>query len=148
SDGAMQPMTMNMKYCNVDADALREHIKAHKEEFPRMLHNIDLMYKTERLSFAGFSKEFKEARDLGELDIQREEILCFETNTPGEFIVNTTRILDHDGTDAKSLSEAEITGRKQCGQLDSFLRKNIPGFEKAILEFTGPSVGIRGSRQL
>ncbi len=148
SDGAMQPMTMNMKYCNVDAEALREHIKAHKEEFPRMLHNIDLMYRTERLSFAGFSKEFKEARDLGELDIQREEILCFETNTPGEFIVNTTRILNHDGTDARSLSEAEITGRKQCGQLDGFLKKNIPGFEKAILEFTGPSVGIRGSRQL
>ncbi len=148
SDGAMQPMTMNMKYCNVDAGVLREYIKEHKEEFPRMLHNIDLMYETERLSFAGFAKEFKEARDAGELVIQREEILCFETNTPGEFIVNTTRILNHDGTDAESLSEAEITGRKQCEQLDGFLRRRIPGFENAILEFTGPSVGIRGSRQL
>ena len=147
-DSAMQPMTMNMKYCNVDADALREHIKAHKEEFPRMIHNIELMYRTVRLSFAGFSKEFKEARDLGKLDILREEILCFETNTPGEFIVNTTRILNHDGTDAMSLSEAEITGRKQCEQLNDFLKKNIPGFENAILELTGPSVGIRGSRQL
>ncbi|WFR57675.1 FAD-dependent oxidoreductase [Anaerocolumna sp. AGMB13025] len=148
SDGAMQPMTMNMKYCNVDAEALREHIKVHKEEFPRMVHNIDLMYQTVRLSFAGFTKEFKEARDMGELDIQREEILCFETNTPGEFIVNTTRILNQDGTDAVSLSEAEITGRKQCEQLDRFLKKKIPGFHKAVLEFTGPSVGIRGSRQL
>ncbi len=148
SDGAMQPMTMNMKYCNVDADALKSYIKDHKEEFPRMLHNIDLMYKTNRLSFAGFSKEFKEARDSGELNIQREEILCFETNIPGEFIVNTTRILNHDGTDAESLSDAELIGRKQCEQLDRFLRGRIPGFENAILEFTGPNVGIRGSRQL
>ena len=74
--------------------------------------------------------------------------MCFETNTPGEFIVNTTRILEHDGTDALSLSEAETVGRKQCEELDRFLRKYIPGFFDAILEFTGPSVGIRGSRQL
>ncbi|MDF2587062.1 MAG: FAD-dependent oxidoreductase [Anaerocolumna sp.] len=148
SDGAMQPMTMNMKYCNVDADELRKHIEEKKEEFPRMIKNIDLMYQTERLSFAGFTKEFKEARDLGELDIQREEVLCFETNTPGEFIVNTTRIIGHDGTDAVSLSLAEQVGRKQCEQLDKFLRKRIPGFHNAALEFTGPSIGVRGSRQL
>lgn len=147
-DGAMQPMTMNMKYCNVDVNALREHISEHAEEFPRMVNNIDLMYQISRLSFAGFSKEFKEARERGELDIKREEILCFETNIPSEFIVNTTRILDHDGTNAMSLSDAERIGRKQCWQLDVFLRKYIPGFENAVLEFTGPSVGIRGSRQL
>jgi hypothetical protein len=47
-----------------------------------------------------------------------------------------------------SLSEAELTGRKQCEQLDRFLRKRVPGFDKAVLETTGPSVGIRGSRQL
>lgn len=148
TDGAMQPMTMNMKYCNVNATELREHITKHAGEFPRMINNIELMNKTARLSFAGFAKEFSEARNRGELDIKREEVLCFEANSPSEFIVNTTRILDHDGTNAASLSDAERVGRKQCQQLDVFLRKYIPGFETAILEFTGPSVGIRGSRQL
>jgi hypothetical protein len=148
SDGAMQPMTMNMKYSNINANAIREHISMNADEFPRMIQNIDLMNNTSRLSFAGFSNEFNEARDRGELDIKREEVLCFETNTPSEFIVNTTRILDHDGTNAASLSDAERIGRKQCLQLDVFLRKYIPGFENAVLETTGPSVGIRGSRQL
>lgn len=148
SDGAMQPMTMNMKYCNIDVDLIKEHIEKYADRFPRMVNNIELMKKTKRLSFAGFADEFKEAREQGELDIKREEVLCFETNTPGEFIVNTTRILEHDGTSALSLSEAERIGRKQCEQLDKFLRKYIPGFKDAILEFTGPSVGIRGSRQL
>lgn len=148
TDGAMQPMTMNMKYCNVNVHALKEHITRNAKEFPRLVHNLDLMQETSRLSFAGFAKEFKEARERGELDIQREEVLSFETNTPGEFIVNTTRILEHDGTSAISLSDAERIGRKQCGQLDRFLRKYIPGFQDAVFEFTGPSVGIRGSRQL
>lgn len=148
SDGAMQPMTMNMKYCNVDTDALKIHMERFADQFPRMVNNIELMKKTSRLSFAGFTQEFRDARDRGELDIQREEVLCFETNTPGEFIVNTTRIIDHNGADAVSLSEAERIGRKQCKQLDRFLRKYIPGFQQAILEFTGPSIGIRGTRQL
>lgn len=147
-DGAMQPMTMNMKYCNVDTDSLKKHMEAHAEEFPRMVNNIALMYQTSRLSFAGFEKEFRQAREQGELDILREEVLAFETNTPGEFIINTTRVLGKDGTNAGSLSEAEFLGRKQCRDLDLFLRKYVPGFQNAILEFTGPSIGIRGSRQL
>jgi hypothetical protein len=148
SDGAMQPMTMNMKYCNVKVTELRDHIAKYAEEFPRMVNNIELMYQTTRLSFAGFTKEFQEAKKRGELDMKRDEVLCFETNVEGEFIVNTTRILNHDGTDAASLSEAEQIGRKQCRDLDKFLRKYIPGFQDAILEGTGPSIGIRGTRQL
>ena len=147
-DGAMQPMTMNMKYCNVDTDSLKKHMEAHAKEFPRMVNNIALMFNTSRLSFAGFEKEFRQARERGELEILREEVLAFETNTPGEFIINTTRILGKDGTNAVSLSEAEFLGRKQCRDLDLFLRKYVPGFQNAILEFTGPSIGIRGSRQL
>lgn len=147
-DGAMQPMTMNMKYCNVDTDSLKKHMEAHAQEFPRMVNNIALMFNTSRLSFAGFEKEFRQARERGELEILREEVLAFETNTPGEFIINTTRILGKDGTNAVSLSEAEFLGRKQCRDLDLFLRKYVPGFQNAILEFTGPSIGIRGSRQL
>ena len=148
TDGAMQPMTMNMKYSNVDPNRIRKYITDHSEEFPRMKNNIELMHQTTRLSFAGFAKEFKEAQKLGELDMKREEILCFETNTLREFIVNTTRIIDHDSTNAISLSNAERVGRKQCHQLDMFLKKYIPGFENAVLESTGPSIGIRGSRQL
>lgn len=148
SDGAMQPMTMNMKYSHVDGDRLKRHIEEFKEEFPRMINNIELMHKTNRLSFAGFTKEFNQARELGEIDILREEILCFETTVKGEFIVNTTRVLGYDATDSASLSEAERIGRKQCEQLDKFLRKWIPGFKEAVLEVTGPNIGVRGSRQL
>ena len=148
SDGAMQPMTMNMKLYNVDSEELRAYGRAHAEKLPRLNKDITLLDKAERLSFVGFDEEFKEAKRKGELSIPREDILFFETSVPGEFILNTTRIIEHSGVDAKSLSEAETIGRKQCEELYRFLVKKIPGFKNAKVVLTGPSVGVRGSRQI
>jgi len=148
SDGAAQPMTMNMKYMNVDTEAIKEHIRTHIKDFSRHQGNEGLMDTVSRFSFCGFQDEFREARERGELEIQREDVLCFETDRPGEYIINTTRIIDHDAVNAASLSDAEVTGRRQCMQLDRFLRRHVPGFAHAHLEFTGPNVGVRGSRQL
>lgn len=41
-----------------------------------------------------------------------------------------------------------MEGRKQCRELELFVRKYIPGFEHAVVESTGPSIGVRGSRQI
>jgi len=100
------------------------------------------------MDLEGFEQEFRQAKEEGRLSIRRENILMFGTGRQGEFIINTTRIVDHDATDAMSLSDAEYLGRRQCEELDAFLRTYVPGFENALLEFTGPSIGVRGSRQL
>lgn len=147
-DGVAQPMTMKMKYCNVDTAAIKGYIKDHLEEFPRLEHNLDLLETDAPLAVAGFDALFRQAKEAGELSIPREDVLMFETCRPGEFVVNTTRLLNCDATDAVSLSRAELEGRRQCAQLDRFFRTRVPGFERALLEFTGPSVGIRGSRQM
>lgn len=147
-DGAAQPMTMKMKYCNVDTAAMKGYIKAHLEEFPRLEHNLDLLETDAPLAVAGFDALFRQAKETGELSIPREDVLMFETCRPGEFVVNTTRLLNCDATDAVSLTRAELEGRRQCAQLDRFFRTRVPGFQRALLEFTGPSVGVRGSRQL
>lgn len=147
-DGASQPLTMKMKYCNVDTNAVKSYVKAHLKDFPRLKHNLDLVDAKEPLALAGYESTFRKAKQNGELTTPREDILMFETSRPGEFVINTTRILHCDATDALSLSKAEMEGRKQCEELARFFKNHVPGFEQAILEFTGPSVGIRGSRQL
>lgn len=147
-DGAAQPMTLCMKYCNVDTAALRGYIRAHLEQFPRLQHHLDLLESGAPLAVAGFAEAFRQAKAAGELSIPREDILMFETCRPGEFVVNTTRILGCDATSAAGLTAAELEGRRQCAQLDRFLRQRVPGFAQAVLEFTGPSVGVRGSRQM
>ena len=147
-DGAAQPMTMKMKFCNVATGRLKEYIKQHLDDFPRLRDNLDLVDQEKPLAVAGFDSIFAAAKRSGELSIPREDILMFETWRPGEFIINTTRILGCDATDAADLSAAEREGRRQCEELARFMKQHVPGFEEAILESTGPSVGIRGSRQL
>lgn len=148
SDNAMQPMTMNLKLYGVDADRLRKCVLEDPKKFPRLNRDIDVMKTSSRLSFVGFEKEFNEAKARGEISIPREDILFFETNTPGEFIMNTTRIIDHNGVDAFSISDAEIIGRKQCEELYNFVRKYIPGFENAQIAYSGPNIGMRSTRQI
>lgn len=148
SDGMSQPMTLKMKMRNVDMTAIRDYIRKHPEEFTRMNQDLSVMDTAERLSVIGFEKQFREAKARGEVTIKREDVLFFETNNPGEVIMNTTRILGCDSTDPWSLSLAEIEGRRQCRELELFLKKYVPGFEEAIVVSTGPSIGVRGSRQI
>lgn len=144
-----QPMTMNMKYCNVNSEKLRKAVlESDKKEFPSMNLDISTMKNTPYLALGGFGSLFKEENEKGELHIPRDGILIFETERKGEYIVNTTRINKLSPVDPMDLSNAEIIGRKQCAELDKFLRKNIPGFENALLEFTGPKIGVRSSRQI
>lgn len=147
-DGAAQPMTMKMKYCCVDTEALKGYVLKNPERFPKLAPHMEIFRQPVPVDLEGFDEEFSAAKAAGELSIRRENVLMFATGRSGEYIINTTRIVDHDATDAVSLSEAEQIGRRQCAELDRFLRERVPGFEHAMLEFTGPSVGVRGSRQL
>ena len=145
-DGAAQPMTMTVKYCGVDTEKLKGYVIANPERFPKLSPHMEIFRQPVPVDLEGFDDEFSGAKAAGELSIRRENVLMFATGRPGEYIMNTTRIVDHDATDAASLSEAEQIGRRQCAELDRFLRARVPGFEHAMLEFTG--VGVRGSRQL
>lgn len=147
-DGRTQPMTMNVKFSNVDIDVIRRFIKSHPEEFPRLKDNLAIIDRAERLSIGGFAGILKRAREAGEITFPREDVLFFETNTPGEVIVNTSRIIDLDPTDPFELSRAEIEGRRQAEELIRFMRRRIPGFEHAAVVSSGPQVGVRSSRQL
>lgn len=148
SDNATQPLTMNMKVYGVDTSKLKKTVLQNPKKFPRLNRDIEVMKKVEALSFVGFEEEFKRAKELGEITIPREDVLFFETSTPGEYIINTTRIINENGASALGLTNAEIIGRRQCEELYKFLIKYVPGFENSKIAYTGPSVGVRGSRQI
>ena len=148
SDGACQPMTMNMKMANVDIEAVKAYVKANPDDFPYLKGNTGMVDKACRLSISGFEETIKKGIEEGSLDFDCEGLLFFETNNPGEVIVNTTRIRGKDATDPWSLTSAEIEGRKQVRSLYRFLKEKVRGFEKAILISTGPAIGVRSSRQI
>jgi hypothetical protein len=147
-DGALQPMTANVKVANVDTEAIRTFIKNNLDEFPYLEGNTSYLDAASKLSVSGFVKTLDKAKEAGIITGRWEALLFFETNNPGEVIVNTTRIHGYDSTDSWSLSEAEIVGRKQVRELEVFLKSYVPGFENSIVIYSGPSIGVRSSRQI
>lgn len=147
-DHKTQPLTLNMKINGVNREKLIQYIKDNPDNFKRMHNDISTITKVPRLSVIGFEKEFNYAKKENRIHIQREDVLMFETNELGEFIVNTTRILDCDPNDPYSISLAEIEGRKQCLELENFMKRNLIGFENIHVISTGPNIGVRSSRQI
>jgi hypothetical protein len=78
----------------------------------------------------------------------RESVGLYRQPRAGEWRVNTSRILDVDGTDADSLTRAEIEGRRQARDLVRFFNEYCPGLERAYLLDTGAQVGIRETRRV
>ena len=148
SDGKDQPMTMNYKIAGVDVAAIRDLMEKTPEVFPFLYPKAGIQKMAPRLSFSGFQDIMNKGIADGEITFDRDIVLCFETDRPGEMIVNMTRILGENPTDPLSLSRAETEGRRQMWELFDFMKRRIPGFEHTHLLFSGPRVGIRSSRRL
>jgi len=146
-DHLAQPMTMNIKVSNVNRDKMIEYIKNNSGD---MLETIPF----ERLQLIpgsgmqGAYSIIRMAKEKGEFPIDRDMVLCFETNNPGEYILNMSRIIKKSALDSFDLTEAEIEGRKQAHAIVAFMRNYIPGFEHAVIVTTGPHIGIRESRKI
>ncbi|WP_261806808.1 FAD-dependent oxidoreductase [Lapidilactobacillus luobeiensis] len=146
-DEFTQAMTLTMRMDNVNVEKLRKYVLTHPDEF---WVDSDKFKRAERISVAGFKKEWAAAKAAGEIsaDNGRDYLLMFEANNPGEFVFNSTRISGYNPIDPWSLSDAEFVGRRQCLEIERFVKKVVPGFENAHVIGTGPNIGIRSSRQI
>jgi hypothetical protein len=152
ADGLAQPMTMNLKLANVDTAAVRDYARSHPEDFlwwpVGQAEGLKRLESSPRLSLAGFLGAWKAARERGEVDVPRDQVLFFETPVPGVVIVNTSRIPGLDATDPFQLSRAERIGRRQCAQIFRFLRQHAVGFAQAVRMDTAAKVGVRETRHV
>jgi len=147
SDNLAQPMTMNVKVANVNRDMVMKYIVQNKND---MLHTIpfDRLQQLARTGMQGAYSVIKLAKQNGKFNIDRDMVLCFETNNKGEFILNMSRIANKSAVDAFDLTDAEIEGRRQAHQIVAFMKKYIPGFENCHIVMTGPHIGVRESRKI
>jgi hypothetical protein len=146
SDNLAQPMTMNCRVYGVDRDKLADYVSTHTEDMyeftPKDLKDYP------RFGISGAYSLIIKGKDSGDFSVDRDTVLCFETNNKGEFIINMTRITKRSAVDPFDLTEAEIQGRQQAHETVSFLKKYIPGFENCVMMSTGPHIGIRESRKI
>lgn len=91
------------------------------------------------------------AEDGKDLHLPRKKIWIFPTPRPHQLLCNATRVLGRDGrdldvTDPADHTEAEMAGREQAADYAEFLRRRVPGCERAYLSDSGVEVGIRQTR--
>lgn len=147
TDHLAQPMTMNVKVGNVDRDRLIDYVRSDRNDMLQTM-TFDELRRLPRTGMAGAYKLIRKAKEQDEFHVDRDLAFCLETNTPGEFILNMSRVIKKSAVNSFELTEAEIEGRRQAREIVAFMQKNIPGFEECRLISTGPQIGIRESRKI
>ena len=132
-DALVQPMTLMFRVTEFNRADFGAYVKEHPDQW-RGVHGLwDLTRK---------------AAAEGKLQLPREDMLFFATPHGAEVSVNSTRVTKVLGTDVWDLSFAEWEGRRQMRQIAAFLRRFVPGFEKAYVVQSGVNIGVRETRRI
>ena len=91
---------------------------------------------------------FLAAKEAGEIDCPRENVLIFATMVPHIFHFNTTRVIRRDATDTLDMTAAELEGRRQTAELFALFKRRSPRFKDAYLVKTAAQIGVRESRRV
>ncbi|TDD96306.1 FAD-dependent oxidoreductase [Actinomadura rubrisoli] len=79
--------------------------------------------------------------ESGELALQLLSMVGSPAGEDG--FVMVTRVSGLDGSDSRDLTRAEVEGRRQVRAAVGFLRREVPGFERAYLSALAPWIGVR-----
>lgn len=91
---------------------------------------------------------FSEAKQRGDINTARHNVLHFEYFDEDVVHFNTTRVCHKSGTVGFELSEAEQQARRQMREFLTFFRTHVPGFEQCRIHSLGHHVGVRETRRI
>ncbi len=123
--GRMQPVSMILHFHGVDTVRISESFGVekmamasrpdHPEPFPVYFNGSFSRWNEQLISEGVFSN--------------RDRHVFFNTCWPNQINVNTSAVVNVDGTDSLSLSRATVALTAQCARIGEFLKKNVGGFE-------------------
>jgi hypothetical protein len=128
-NGELQPGTMCYLVADID-----------KDRFDRFLLESEQSGQLE--------KSVAEAQLQGDLPDGRKKISGIAWVSKSVAGFNFGHVFGIDGTKAEDLTRAAIEGRRLIQKQLRFLRKYVPGFERAHLVHTGDQIGIRETRRI
>lgn len=136
--GKMQPATMFFTVGGVDTKKVDADIE----------QNWDNFYRKDGINYRSLHWWVAKAKEAGDWTLDRVSIGLFRGVEEDEFSINTSRVMNIDGTKSESLTEGEIIGRQQVREIFAFLKKYVPGFENSRLILSGSTIGIRETRHV
>lgn len=136
--GRIQPATMFFRIGNVDTKKIDADIDANWQNF----------YRKDGVNYRSLHWWVSKAKEAGDWTLDRVSIGLFRGVEEDEWSINTSRIMGIDGTRSESLTRGEMEGREQVDEIFAFLKKYVPGCEKAKLLQSGSTLGIRETRHI
>lgn len=85
-DNLAQPMTMNIKVNGVNREKVMDFVRGNRNDMLKTIP-FDHLDQIPRTGIQGAYSVIRAAKENGEFDVDRDMVLCFETNNPGEFIL-------------------------------------------------------------
>jgi FAD dependent oxidoreductase len=148
-DHKMRPMTLLFRMGGLDVPGLLDYVRANPEDFSKDPNQMMLDIEGGNIRVFGFFNLVEKAKSEGMLYDDCHYFRVEAVNpTHGTALVNTVRIYDVDGTDARDLTRAEIVGRRQQKLLLEFARKYVPGCANAFIMDTASHIGVRETRRI
>lgn len=127
-EGGMAAATLQFHVSGVDQHALSAAI--HRDNSPR------------------FRKKIQALRKAGEWPFPYDIFISVQLTEPGTMMINTSRLVGIDGTDAASVTDGLVRGRAETHKLLAVMRKHFPGFADARLKAVAPTLGVRETRRI
>lgn len=149
-DHKMRPMSVLFRLGGVDVRRAVEYCRSQPAECFTADPNFHILDPDRGLvRMSGFFHIAERARAAGELP-EPIHYLRFEgvDVERGIVTVNNSRVYGVDGTNAWDISRADTEARMQNRMLYKVVRKYIPGFEKAFVIDSSPTVGVRETRRV
>lgn len=139
----MQPVSMILHFHNVDTRRIAAEIG---EVAPAMARRPEGGEPIPVYFNGSFSKWNDIVIEQG-IFPNRDRNVFFNTVWPDQVNVNTSAVLDVDGTDPVALSRATVELTAQCTRIGNFLKAHVPGFENGYL-VPAAIPGVRESRNI
>jgi ribulose 1,5-bisphosphate synthetase/thiazole synthase len=146
--GGMQPPTLMFCLGGVDTEKLRMSIAQHTRTYLTDFIPAEYFGQNNQFIVVGLRELIAKARAERKLNIPNERTIIITGLREGEVWINMTRVAGTDGTDVRSLSHGEIEARLQIGDIHTYLKDYVPGFENCYFTKTAPFLGIRETRRI
>ncbi len=151
----MMPPTVMCTIEGVNDQALLDYVEEHPDEMKPMSTTIETKpgydaayFKADpNYIFVGMTQLWSRLKAEGICPVERGNIILINGLHKGQMYVNTTRLLDVDGTDVFDLTRGEMDGHLQLKGLIETFRKFVPGFESCYISSIAPNIGIRETRR-
>lgn len=147
-----QPITLMFRMGGVNVKKWVDFMKENPDQF-NLADGVESLEKPWILNILKDFKPWKDAIASGKISggFALEQV-WYHTHgadiNKGEITFNMTRTTGFDPTSTKEMSEVHRVLQKQLPRAETFIRENMPGFEKAYLIDSASILGVRESRRI